>query len=223
MKEDQTIEFEDEAESATAEAVALPKTSVPGIPVNMVTGNPKKKRKELKGATLPPEDDGSYVVNASGRHARLYLEGEITYNVPLYHVYHLVDRQLNGNDDGTPREDITDDIVMPIVLECVNQFLLYSAILKISWLNYNRSGDVVLVVCQKVVNGELITIPIQAHLVENNMIEITVKTAFPLDVDKGIGHEQLALELWQDGGSTLKRYDRGKKKFTDLCSLPLDK
>ncbi len=215
--------MKDQANESEPKEAESPEPSVPGILLNVVTGKPKKKRKELKDNAPPPDDNGSYVVNASGRYARLFVEGEVRYKVPLYHVYHLIDRQLNGNDDGSPRHDITDDIVMPIVLECVNAFLLYSSILQISWLNYNRNGDVILVVCQKEVNGELITIPIEAHLVENNMIEITVRTAFPLDVERGIGDNQLAVELWQDGSSTLKRYDRKKKKFNDLCNLPLDK
>lgn len=223
MKEDQSKELEDEAESATADAAALPEISVPGIPVNYVTGKPRKTRKEMKHNVPPPEDDGSYIRNASGKFARLYVEGDIAYKVPLYHVYHLVDRQLNGNDDGTPRDGISDDIIMPIVLQCIDHFMLYSAVLPFVWLNYKRNGDVVVVICQKEIDGELITIPIEAYLIEGNMIEITVRTAYPLDFDRGIGHDQYALELWQDGSSTLKRYDKRKKIFNDLCSVPLDK
>lgn len=219
MKDDQAKEFEDEEEPAKAGDASLPETVAPGIPINTSTGNPKKKRMKKKDLPPPPSEEGVYVKNAAADHAKHIDTIETRFKVSLYHVYHLIDRQMNGNDDGSPRDGITEDVVVPIVFETVNHLIKYASIVKnFTWLNHGSKD--IRVVCQKEIDGVIRNIPIEAHLIGFNHIEITIFTAMPFS---HIRAGQYVVRLMGDDCSVLLKRESRDTDPEEIYELYLDK
>lgn len=160
--------------------------------------------------TLPPieEDPLEFRQNkCSPKAKRIFTEDE-TVTIDLWFDKHYHDRDQHGDDLGK-RDGIDNEVVEGLVRRSVKHMLVYSTLVSgFAFLNrdlkpYERPLRIVL---QEQTKHGLLNVVIEAHFIEVDYYEITVKTAMCKD-DYKLFDNQYSIELDGDG-SILKKSDK---------------
>ncbi len=179
---------------------------------------PREQRKRIKyepkGAPAI-HDDLEFSKNKCSDHARKVFAEIEKIHVELWFDKHYHDRQQHGDADGK-REGISPNLVEQLVKKSLRYLLFYSsAVLGFKFINFDTSQSPVRVVLQEESEGPKLNVVIEAHFLEINRYEITVKTAMCSD-DFKMPMGQYCLEI-QGDSSTLRRKDN--KRMVEICSV----
>ena len=207
MKEDQTTEFEDEAESATAEAAALPETSVPGVPVNEHTVKPRRARIGDKTKGTPIVDPIEYKPNKCTPRARPIGDPFNITKIILDGDKHYFDREQHGDENGR-RANIGSDSVRDLAMESLRHLNQYSLRFGFRFVNFDtKEGERnIRVVCKKEIDGCYLHIVMEVHPCETiGVFEVTIKTAMCCDQFE-IGDGQYLLEIFDEISSEVSKF-----------------
>jgi hypothetical protein len=169
-----------------------------------------RKRIPVKKDLLAPiEDDQAYIKNKCSERAKKInaIYPDIVFEVWFDQHYQI--RQQFGDDNGF-RKGIDAASVESLVLRSMKHLVAYSAILNsFTFINHapkdQRAQRIVL---QEDTENGTLNVVIEAHLIEIDIYEITVKTAMQNDAFK-ISDGQFAVEI-VDNESVLKRMERGR-------------
>jgi len=102
------------------------------------------------------------------------------------------------------------------VRKSIRHLLFYSSVVAgFKFINYDSPQPPVRIVLQEELNGSKLNVVIEAHFLNINSYEITVKTAMCVD-DFRIVMGQYCIEI-QGDGSVLGRCDN--KKIVEVCSI----
>ena len=177
-----------------------------------MSGREPRKRIPVRRNLLPPvEDKKEYIKNKCSDRARKVKEiyPDIIFEVWFDQHYQI--RQQFGDEDGL-RKGIDTASVESLVLRSMKHLVAYSSILhSFVFINHaNKDSRAQRIVLQESTEEGILNVVIEAHLVEIDIYEITVKTAMRNDNFK-ISDGQFALEII-DNESVLKRMERGKLK-----------
>jgi hypothetical protein len=176
----------------------------------MSLGEPGKRKRipYKKGNLLPIEDEMVFIKNKCSERARKVnsIKPNLVFEVWFDQHYHI--RHQIGDANGI-REGIDPKKVELLILKSMKYLIAYSSFLKtFSFINHNlnggRSNRIVL---QQSTNEGILNVVIEAHLVNVDNYEITVKTAMRIDSFM-LSDGQFALEIF-DNESVLKRMERG--------------
>ena len=159
---------------------------------------------------LPLKDETAFTKNKCSERARKIKS--ITPNLvfDVWFDQHYQIRQQFGDDNGL-REGIDSEKVESLVLRSMKYLIAYSSILKsFNFINHTLDGGsrANRVILQESTAGELLNVVIEAHLIEIDKYEITVKTAMCSNSFK-LSDGQFAMEVI-DNESILKRMERGQ-------------
>jgi hypothetical protein len=169
-----------------------------------------RKRIPYKSARLSQiEDELAYTKNKCSERARKInsINPNLVFDVWFDQHYQI--RHQFGDDSGA-REGIESKKVESLVLKSMNYLIAYSSFLKIfSFINHDSNGGRAnRIVLQEPTDEGILNVVIEAHLIDCDIYEITVKTAMRNDAFK-ISDGQFALEIF-DNESVLKRMERGR-------------
>lgn len=186
--------------------------------VNPINQNTKRKRIPLQKATASIIDDPlAFIPNKSSIKAKKVFTEVENITVELWFDKHYHDRDQHGDDFGK-RDGITNDIVENLVKRSIKHMIFYSNLIKgFNFLNRNHKQHErpLRIVLQEDTEYELLNVVIEAHFLNINRYEITVKTAMCKD-NYTLSDNQYAIQI--DGeGSILKKYDL--KKVSEVCSV----
>lgn len=169
-----------------------------------------RKRIPYKSARLSPvEDEMAYTKNKCSERARKINSINPNLIFDVWFDQHLHIRQQFGDNNGL-REGIDSKRVESLVLKSMKHLIAYSSLLKVfTFINHELKGERAnRIVLQEPTDEGRLNIVIEAHLINLDTYEITVKTAMRNDSFK-ISDGQFALEIFENE-SVLKRMERGK-------------
>lgn len=172
---------------------------------------PKRKRIPVRKPMAPIEEDPlEFKQNKSSPKAkRIYTEDE-NVTIELWFDKHYHDRDQHGDDFGK-RDGIDNDVVESLVKRSIKHMILYSTLVKgFTFLNkdYQPHERPLRIVLQEQTEFGLLNVVIEAHFIEIDYYEITVKTAMCKDDYKPFDN-QYTIELDGDG-SILSKCDMKK-------------
>jgi hypothetical protein len=188
---------------------------------NSISQNPKRKRIPLQKSTASVIDDPlAFIPNKSSIKAKKIFTEVENITVELWFDKHYHDRDQHGDDFGK-RDGITNDIVENLVKRSIKHMVLYCSLIKgFHFLNRNLQPHErpLRIILQEDSSFGLLNVIIEAHFLNINRYEITVKTAMCKD-DFKLNDNQYAIQL--DGeGSILKKCDL--KRVMEVCSVNLE-
>jgi hypothetical protein len=174
----------------------------------MSLDEPRKRIPYKKNSLLPIEDEMAFIKNKCSERARKVnsIKPNLVFDVWFDQHYQI--RQQFGDDNGV-REGIDSKKVESLILKSMKYLIAYSSFLKtFSFINHDlnggRSNRIVL---QESTDEGRLNVVIEAHLLNVDTYEITVKTAMRNDSFL-LSDGQFALEIF-DNESVLKRMERG--------------
>lgn len=170
---------------------------------------------------LPVEKDpDAYTKNRASENAKIAIEVSEHIDVKIYFDKHYEQRVQHGEDDGQQRNGIDKDIVKLLVMKCISHMIFYASNIKsFHFLNKIAEGSLdraTRVLCQQYIGNELLNVVIEAHFNSITEYEITVVTALCVDKFR-MSEGQYAIEIFEDGSSTLKNYYR--RNLSVVCSI----
>ncbi len=186
-------------------------------------GNPfeqPRKRKRIpmrRSLQALDEDPLEFKQNRSSPKAKKIFVEDKNITIELWFDKHYHDRDQHGDDLGK-REGIENEVVESLVRRSIKHMLVYSTLIKgFTFLNRNlKSFERPLrIVLQEQTEHGLLNVVIEAHFIEIDYYEITVKTAICKDEYK-LSDNQYSIELDGDG-SILKKSDT--KGVNEVCSI----
>jgi hypothetical protein len=160
---------------------------------------------------LPVEDELAFTRNRCSKKARKI--NSINHNLifEIWFDQHYQIRLQFGDENGM-RPGIDALKVESLVLRSMKHLVAYSSLLKIfNFINHNLNGDRAnRIVLQELTDEGKLNVVIEAHLINLDTYEITVKTAMCIDTFR-ISEGQFILEIIENE-SILKKLDNGKIK-----------
>jgi len=176
------------------------------------TGEPFEKRKRKRIAYKPRvenilEDPLELKPNKCSVKARRVFVEEENITIELWFDKHYLDRNQHGDEFGK-RDGIDNDTVEDLVRRSLKHMIAYSTLVKgFTFLNRNilPNERPIRLVLQEQADCGLLNVVIEAHFVEVDKYEITVKTAMCKD-NYQLSDNQYAIELDGDG-SILRKSD----------------
>lgn len=183
--------------------------------VGSVPISEKKRRRRIghQQIGVPVADPLEYKQNKCTPNARIITTIDEKITINLWYDKHYVNREQHGEDDGEKREGIEAETVEKLVLASIRHLMYYSSCVKgFSFLNHDDppKGRENRVVIQTNSSIETLNVIIQAHHIDLNEYEVTVKTA-KMQNDWRLSVGQYALELFEDdaNASILWQEERG--------------
>ncbi|MGB8190321.1 MAG: hypothetical protein WCF67_00320 [Chitinophagaceae bacterium] len=169
-----------------------------------------RKRISIENHRLPAiEDTMAYTRNRCSERARKIksIKPNLIFDVWFDQHYHI--RAQFGDDNGR-REGIESEKVEALVLKAMKHLIAYSAVLKIfTFINHGinnaRANRIVL---KEDTEEGLLNVVIEAHIIDLDTYEVTVKTAMCTD-EFPLGDGQFALHIFGNE-SVLKKLERGR-------------
>lgn len=187
---------------------------------NSKPNEPIPKRKRITYRPKAPnaiEDPLELRPNKSSVKARRVFITVENITIELWFDKHYLDRYQHGDEDGK-RQGIGYDIVEDLVRRSVKHMLTYSTIVKgFNFLNQNHQQHerpYRVVLQEQSIFGQL-NVVIEAHFLDLNRFELTVKTAMCKD-DFRLNDNEYLIEL-TDSGSILKRCEI--KSIKEVCCI----
>jgi hypothetical protein len=162
------------------------------------------------------EDDLEFRKNKCTGNARKILTTIENVEIDLWFDKHYIDRHQFGDDNGK-RDGIDTDIVEALVRKSLKHLLFYSCYVKnFTFINKNPdTGRALRVILQEELGNSMLHVVIEAHYININKYEITVKTAM-CNTDFKLSDGQYCVEIHADT-STLWKMDN--KKLLEVSSL----
>ena len=178
----------------------------------------KRKRIPMRRSLQPLDEDPlEFKQNRSSPKAKKIFVEDKNITIELWFDKHYHDRDQHGDDLGK-REGIENELVESLVRRSIKHMLVYSTLIKgFTFLNRNlKSFERPLrIVLQEQTDHGLLNVVIEAHFIEIDYYEITVKTAMCKDEYK-LSDNQYSIELDGDG-SILKKSDT--KGVNEVCTI----
>jgi hypothetical protein len=179
--------------------------------------HPKRKRITLQktGASIV-DDPLEFKQNKSSIKAKKIFTEVERITIELWFDKHYHDRNQHGDEFGK-RDGIDNETVENLVKRSIKHLLLYSNLVKgFNFLNRSQPQERPLrIVLQEETEYGLLNVVIEAHFLDINRYEITVKTAMCKD-DYILSDNQYSIQLDGDA-SVLKKCDL--KRVTEVCSV----
>lgn len=186
-------------------------------------GKPNEQKPKRKRIAYQPrtaniiEDPLELRSNKSSAKARRVFTTVENITIELWFDKHYLDRNQHGDDSGK-REGIDYDTVERLIKRSIKHLIVYSTIVKgFNFLNQNvqQPGRPLRVVLQEQSEFGFLNVVIEAHYLDIDKYELTVKTAMCKD-DYRIPDNEYSIEL--DGnGSILKKCDI--KTIREVCYI----
>ena len=175
-----------------------------------------RKRIKYEPRGLPAIlDELEFIRNKCSDHARkIFIEIE-KIHFELWFDKHYHDRHQHGDENGK-RKGIDPGTVEGLVRRSLKHLLFYSTVAAgFKFMNVNSNQPPVRIVLQEELEGIKLNVVIEAHFLDINRYEITVKTAMCTN-DFRISMGQYCIEIQEDN-SSLTRCDN--KKLVEIFSI----
>lgn len=175
---------------------------------------PRKRIKYEPKGVPALQDDLEFKRNKCSDHARrVFIEFE-KICIELWFDKHYHNRHQFGDEVGK-REGISPNTVEALVRRSLKHLLFYSAVVAgFKFVNWGTAQPFVRVILQEGSTGPMLNVVIEAHFLDIDIYEMTVKTAMCVD-DFRIAMGQHCIEI-QGNNSILKRKDN--KHLIEICS-----
>lgn len=179
---------------------------------------PREPRKRInyvsKGVPIL-EDRLAFIKNKSSDYARrIFIEFEKV-KVELWFDRHYYNRHQHGDSDGK-RDGIDPSTVESLVRKSIRHLIFYSSVVQgFKFVNFNSALSPVRVILQEASGGSKLNVVIEAHFLDMNCYEVTVKTAMCTEEFR-VAMGQYCIEM-QGDSSTLSRNDN--KKMVEVCTV----
>ena len=175
----------------------------------MCEGEPRKRIPYSRPTGVPAiVDEKAYTKNRCSDKARKInsIRPNVKFEVWFDQHYHI--REQFGDNNGV-RDGIDPQTVESLVLKGMKHLIAYSSILKsFTFINHGEStGRANRIVLQEETEDGLLNVVIEAHIIDIDTYEITVKTAMCTD-NFIISDGQFVLNIIENE-SVLKRKERG--------------
>jgi hypothetical protein len=175
-----------------------------------------RKRISTSETRLPAiPDKMAYTRNKCSERARKSksVKPNLIFDVWFDQHYHI--RQQFGDDSGA-RKGIHPEIVEALVLKAMKHLIAYSSILKtFTFINHGINPRANRIVLQETTKDGLLNVVIEAHILDLNTYEVTVKTAMCTD-HFPLSDGQFSLEIFENE-SILRKLE--KKRVVDIYNL----
>lgn len=155
-------------------------------------------------------DEHAYIENKGSKNARKIVEKSEQVYIEVWYDKHYISRKQFGNNDGSKRDGIEEEVIQHLVSDSLCHLIHYSFVVKgFAFINKKDQNDRTLrVVLQRETKNGLLNIAVGFHHIDNNRYEVTVFTAMVEDAFR-ISDGQYVLTL--DGAtSELKKMDNRK-------------
>jgi hypothetical protein len=173
------------------------------------TDRPKRPRIPVKKLEPLPADPLAFEANKCSQRAKRVNTGKQDFLYELWIDQHYQVRSQHGDEFGR-REGIEPEAVESLIKRAFVKLMLYSATAKgFTFINLAGKPPVRVILQEQKQGDDLkLNVVIEAHFLDVNKFEITVKTALRKDGYVPFAGEY-TLELFEDG-SMLRKYDNGK-------------
>jgi hypothetical protein len=160
---------------------------------------------------LPVEEELAYTRNRCSKKARKInsIHHNLVFEIWFDQHYQI---RLQFGDENGMRPGIDSIKVESLVLRSMKHLVAYSSLMKIfTFINHDLNGDRAnRIVLQELTDEGKLNVVIEAHLIDLNTFEITVKTAMCIDTFN-LYEGQFAIEIINNE-SILKKFENGKIK-----------
>lgn len=180
---------------------------------------PTRRRKRIlpKSNLLPAiEDNLTFIKNKSSDNAKKLGEIAVSFATHLWIDKHYHIRYQFGDDNG-PRTGIEPDTVEKLVKKAIPFLLFFStAVAGFSFVNLNNNSErPVKIVLKEGEGNDTLNVVVEAHFVEINKFEITIKTAMRVE-DFRLHQGQYALEVLE---TNCILYRNNNNRMFELCEI----
>ncbi len=173
-----------------------------------MSGRPRIKTREVIGEIII--DELAYGENKGSKNARKIIDKSEQIHIEIWYDKHYVNRNQFGNNDGSKREGIDEQVIQRLVSDSLCHLIHYSFVIKnFAFINSSKQANhIKRVLLQEPVYDSLVNVVVGFYHITNNRYEVTVYTALVID-DFRISDGQFVLCL-EKGNSQLKKLENRK-------------